>query len=100
MPVDSRSIKFGPRSDPTVQQGLPVSINSCELGNPHLIVNAKIDAFLADDKCVAQIFSTGPSDVSRWYHMWEAVTAIYSICVRAGLSGSFRGLGEHHVVDL
>ena len=32
--------------------------------------------------------------MSRWYRMWEAATAVYSVCVRAGRSGSFRGLGE------
>lgn len=48
----------------------------------------------ADDKCVVQIFSTGKSDISFWYRMWEAVTAVFSICVRAGKGGAFTGLGE------
>ena len=48
----------------------------------------------ADDKCIAQLFSTGKSDVSLWYRMWEAVTAVFSVCVRGGQGGVFTGLGK------
>ena len=48
----------------------------------------------ADDQCVLQIFSTGTPDVSSWYHLWEAVTAVFSVCVRPlGQGGSHRGIG-------
>ena len=48
----------------------------------------------ADDQCVLQIFSTGTPDVSSWYHLWEAVTAVFSVCVRPlGQGGSHTGIG-------
>ena len=48
----------------------------------------------ADDQCVVQIFSTGRPDVSSWYHLWEAVTAVFSVCVRPkGQGGSYTGIG-------
>ena len=48
----------------------------------------------ADDRCVVQIFSTGQWDVSSWYHLWEAVTAVFSVCVRPnGQGGSYTGIG-------
>ena len=50
----------------------------------------------ADNKYVVQIFSTGQSDISLWYRMWEAVTAVFSICVRAGIGGVITGLGEFY----
>lgn len=54
----------------------------------------KADEVLADDKCMLQIFSTSAADVTEWYRLWEAVTAVFSICVRAGEGGIFRRLGE------
>lgn len=54
----------------------------------------------ADDKCVVQVFSTGKSDVSLWYRMWEGVTAVFSVCVRARRGGAFTGLGQSvHILD-
>ncbi len=48
----------------------------------------------ADEKCAAQIFSTGKSDFGVWYNMWAAVTAVFSVCVRVGRGGVFTGLGR------
>ncbi|KAF6236258.1 hypothetical protein HO173_005889 [Letharia columbiana] len=76
MPAGVARLIFGPRSAPETQQGLPMYIDS------------------SDDKCVVQIFSTGPSDISTWYRMWEAVTAVFSVCVRAGRGGVYTGLGD------
>lgn len=52
------------------------------------------DGLVADDRCVVQIFSTGKADISLWYRMWEAVTAVFNMCVRLGEGGSFLGLGR------
>ena len=41
-----------------------------------------------------RIFSTGGSDMSTWYRMWAATTAVYSVCGRQGRGGSSRGIGE------
>ena len=49
---------------------------------------------LADDKCVMQVFSTGTTDSCSWYRMWEAMTAVFSICVRGGRGGVYMGLGQ------
>ena len=48
----------------------------------------------ADDKCIMQLFSTGTTDNCNWYRMWEAMTAVFSICVRGGRGGVFMGLGQ------
>lgn len=47
----------------------------------------------ADLVCSANLFSTGKSDVASFYNIWEAVTAVFSVCVRHGKTGSVRGLG-------
>ncbi|CAF9930849.1 hypothetical protein IMSHALPRED_008295 [Imshaugia aleurites] len=80
MPAGKTRLIFGPRGAPEVQQGLPVLIES--------------SGMQADDKCVVQIFSTGNPDISLWYRMWEAVTAVFSVCVRTGRGGAFMGLGD------
>ncbi|KAM0804547.1 hypothetical protein BDR22DRAFT_605878 [Usnea florida] len=76
MPVSKTRLTFGPRNVPGVQQGLPVAIES------------------SDDKCIMQLFSTGTTDNCSWYRMWEAMTAVFSICVRGGRGGVYMGLGE------
>ncbi|KAL8665154.1 MAG: hypothetical protein Q9168_007764, partial [Polycauliona sp. 1 TL-2023] len=74
MPADTKEYVFGPRDAPGVEQPLPTRVDS------------------SDDKCLAQIFSTGALDTSNWYRMWEAMTAIFSICIRARRGGVYRGL--------
>lgn len=76
MPAGTTRMVFGPRNLPEVQQGLPVHVES------------------SDEKCVMKVFSTGKSDVSYWYRIWEAVTAVFSICVRSGRGGVYTGLGD------
>ena len=49
---------------------------------------------LVDDKCAAKIFSTGNTDASTWYRIWEAVTAVFSVCVRGGKGGVSTGIGK------
>lgn len=49
----------------------------------------------ADMKCVVTLFSTGKSDVTSYYDIWEAVTAVFSVCARHRRTGSVRGLGEY-----
>ena len=43
---------------------------------------------------MAKIFSTGKLDISFWYRFWEAVVAVFSVCVRRGEGGVFRGIGN------
>ena len=79
-----------------MQQGLPMYIDSCELLASSLSIFT--DSQVADDKCVVQIFSTGESDISSWFEMWEAVTAVFSVCVRGGRGGVFTRLGELYLL--
>lgn len=46
---------------------------------------------LAHDACVLRVF--GQADTARWLQMWEAATAIWSMCVRGAKGGSVTGLG-------
>lgn len=48
---------------------------------------------LADVRCSANLLTTGRSDVSSFYDLWEAVTAVYFVCAQHGRTGSVRGLG-------
>ena len=49
---------------------------------------------LGDHKCVLKLFSlTGGSEAVAWYQIWEATTAVFSVCGRASMGGSYRGLG-------
>ena len=36
--------------------------------------------------------------VVLWYRMWDAVTAVLSVCVRAGMGMVFTGLGEFRLL--
>ncbi|KAI4225397.1 MAG: hypothetical protein L6R36_003939 [Xanthoria steineri] len=76
MPAYKTEMVFGPRGAPGVQQPLPLRIES------------------SDDKCLLQIFSTGSLDSSRWYRMWEAMTAVFSMCIRGRRGGVFWGIGD------
>ena len=122
MPASGNRLVFGPRGLPGVQQGLPVAIDSCKcaesgifldpvqfssLLSPSLVLTS-LPSFssqcgmltsapsigLADNKCVAKTFTTGKTDVSTWYRIWEAMTALFSVCVRAGKGGVSRGIGK------
>ena len=46
---------------------------------------------LGDGKSSVRLFGT--SDTTSWYHIWEAVMLVYSVCVRQGRGGSVKGLG-------
>ncbi|CAF9943056.1 MAG: hypothetical protein ALECFALPRED_010502 [Alectoria fallacina] len=46
-----------------------------------------------DALCLLRIFGT-PSDTASWYELWEATTAIWSVCTRQSRGGSLGGIGE------
>ena len=48
---------------------------------------------IAGRKCMAIIETLGPTDVSSWYEIWQAVVALEGICVRNGLVGTARQRG-------
>lgn len=47
-----------------------------------------------DKKCLGRIFYVKQeSDITSWYEVWEAFTAVYSVCIRNQRCGTSRGLG-------
>lgn len=67
---------FGYPEDPGVQEKLPLILEG------------------ADRKCQASIDIEGPATLATWYELWEAVTAVASMCVRQkGKGGKAKNLG-------
>lgn len=83
MPASTTMQVFGPQSDPAASVKVPHTL----------------DAY--DSKCVGQVFSASRgSDVDSWFSIWEAATAIFSMCLRHGRAGVARGLGERNELFL
>ena len=53
-----------------------------------------------DAQCALKIFGKGRADVTSWYKVWEAVSAVYSVCTKHAKVGTFRGLGQSFLFDL
>ena len=50
---------------------------------------------IADARCQAVVGMTGKSTSASWYEIWEAMTALTAMCVRAhGKGGRAFGMGE------
>lgn len=43
---------------------------------------------IAGRKCMAKIETIGPTDVSSWYEVWQAIVALEGMCVRNGQVGT------------
>lgn len=50
--------------------------------------------------CTLKIFTNGKPDISSWYRLWEAVTAVFSMCAVRGQGGSYKGLGKKKATAL
>ena len=48
-----------------------------------------------DSKCSANVFSAGKTEVASYYNIWEAVTAVFAVCVRVGKIGGVREIGMY-----
>lgn len=46
-----------------------------------------------DGKCRVRIFTSGSSDRTSWYKIWEAVSALFYGCAVRQMGASFYGLG-------
>ncbi|KAL9051217.1 MAG: hypothetical protein Q9206_004783 [Seirophora lacunosa] len=57
---------------------------------------------LGNRKCAAVIRTTGPTDISSYYEIWESIVAITGVCVRRGLVGTALPIGKrgYLAVDL
>ena len=53
-----------------------------------------------DGQCALKIFGKGRADVTSWYKIWEAVSAVYSVCLKHGKVGTSQGLGQSSPFDL
>ncbi|KAL9068027.1 MAG: hypothetical protein Q9161_006472 [Pseudevernia consocians] len=83
MPASSITQVFGPQSDPAASVNIPHVLDS------------------GDNQCVGQIFSASRnSDTDSWFSVWEAATAIFSMCLRHGRAGVARGLGDNNELFL
>ena len=84
---------------PSVQEVLPQAIVSGEATLRQVAKTADLIFFnprKGDEKCVVKLFSaTGRPDVTAWYRIWEAVEAVFAVCVRSRRGGSFMGLGKN-----
>lgn len=96
MPASTETLVFGPETDPSAQVLLPHFIES---GKPSDFAKGLdfTDYMLCkDDKdCLSRIWYTKKeSDTASWFQIWEAITAMYSVCVRHRQKGTIRGIGK------
>ena len=97
MPASTETLVFGPPADPGAQVLLPHFIESGKPSNFAKGSNFTTDdRFGEDDKdCLSRIWYTKKeSDTASWFQMWEAITAVYSVCVRNQQRGIIKGLGQ------
>ena len=95
MPASTETLVFGPETDPGAQVQLPHFIESGKPSDFAKGSNFTDDRLREDDRnCLSRIWNTKKeSDTASWFQMWEAVTAVYSACVRHRQKGTIRGLG-------
>ncbi|KAL9077235.1 MAG: hypothetical protein Q9161_000501 [Pseudevernia consocians] len=81
MPATTDNETFGLPADPTANISLPQVVESsdtqCQL------------TILADSSLRAP-------EMASWYEVWEATTAIWSVCGRHQQEGTLSGIGESH----
>ena len=99
MPASTDVEVFGPRDARLVKEILPQTIASrkCDTrpvpGLSDLLWLTNL-VTKEDNECIVKLFSsTGRSDITSWYRIWEAVEATFAVCARFRMSGSHRGLG-------
>ena len=46
-----------------------------------------------------RIFTAAASDTYTWYQLWEAGSALFSVCTRHQKGGSVRGLGAYNEIS-
>ena len=90
METTQESVTFAPSGDPAAQVPLPVVMRASKQYLRHYCAILGC-YFVGDGRSAARIL--GKSDTTSWYRIWEAVTAVYSVCARQGKGGIVRGLG-------
>ena len=96
MPVSTETLVFGPEADPGAQVILPHFIESGKPSDFAKGSNSTDDRLRKDDReCLSRIWYTQKkSDTASWFQIWEAVAAVYSVCVRHRKKGTIRGIGQ------
>ena len=41
-----------------------------------------------------RLFSNGKDDILSWYRIWESVEAVFAVCARQHLEGTYTKIGE------
>ncbi len=97
---------FGSAEDPGVEEILPLGLEGGKRAEPvnhfapgqrtaQLIFSLPFSSRIADRKCQLSIDIDGPATIALWYELWEATTAIATMCVRAkSKGGKAKGLGK------
>ena len=95
MPASTETLVFGPEADPDARVLLPHFIESGKPSDLAKGLNFTDDRLREDDRqCLSRIWYTKKeSDTASWFQIWEAITAVYSACVRHQQKGTIRGLG-------
>ena len=95
MPASTETLVFGPVADPGARVVLPHFIESGKPSDVAQGSNLTDDRLGEDDRtCLSRIWYTKKeSDTASWFQIWEAVTAVYSACVRHQQKGTIRRLG-------
>ena len=95
MPASAETRVFGPEADPSTQVSVPHVIEACKLSNyVWNITFADTRPCEDDEKCFVRMFYVEKkSDTASWYSIWQAVSALWAVCIRNYQRGSFRGLG-------
>lgn len=100
MPAGNERQLFHPDTDPRRQVSLPIVIKSCKDPLPSCIPNGVLMLAIQDGgECAMRIFTARNSDITSWYKIWEAGTAVYYACARDGRGGIHSGLGRSKGVN-
>lgn len=95
MPAGAQILLFGPASDSRTQVEIPLQIKARKLGSKTISRSVKIDAELVLDSCSLTIYSTTQTPArSSNYEVWQALSALMSVCARQDKGGSVAGLGK------
>ena len=100
MRADTRLRSFGWTDDEDADEPLPFLLESRKFHRVTVIAtSSRRDCSHntpAEDSCQVLVdVPNGETTLSSWYEIWEAVTAVASMCVRnKNKGGSARGLGK------
>ncbi|CAF9924440.1 hypothetical protein IMSHALPRED_006196 [Imshaugia aleurites] len=82
---------FGSYGDPDVEEQLPLVLEAAYATRQLILA---VFFLIADGGCQLRIEIEGPPSIATWYELWEATTAITTMCTRfKEKGGKAKGLG-------